>query len=109
MAWKDFGSSLAITRRRRVVATALMYGLTLTVRFTSATSEDADAQAFQSANPMTSVMISDAAQALSRDWLPGATQPISFQRGSLLGPRGCRMACEPATRTPFVSSCAAHQ
>jgi hypothetical protein len=91
MAWKDFGSSLAVTRRRRVLATALMYGLTLTVRFTSATGEDADALA----------------QALRyRDWLPGAALPIGLQHGSLSGARGCRAACMPAARTPFLSSCA---
>ena len=36
MAWKNFVGPYAITSRRRVVATALMYGLSLTVRFTSA-------------------------------------------------------------------------
>ncbi|MBR1163564.1 hypothetical protein JQ569_30775 [Bradyrhizobium elkanii] len=111
MAWKDFGSSLAVTRRRRVLATALMYGLTLTVRFTSATGEDADApaQAVQGADAMTSVMISDAAQALYRDWLPGAALPIGLQHGSLSGARGCRAACVPGARTPFLSGCAARQ
>ncbi|QIG97561.1 MULTISPECIES: hypothetical protein [unclassified Bradyrhizobium] len=111
MAWKDFGSSLAITRRRRAVATALMYGLTLTVRFTTATGDDADApaQAAHGVHPMTSVMINDAAQGLTRDLFPGAAQPISFHRGSLPGTRGCRAACGPAPRTPFVSGCAARQ
>ncbi|UGY20046.1 hypothetical protein [Bradyrhizobium septentrionale] len=111
MAWKDFGSSLAITRRRRAVATALMYGLTLTVRFTTATGDDADAtaQAAHGVDPMTSVMINNAAQAVTRDLLPGAAQPISFHRGSLPGARGCRAACGPALRSPFVSGCAARQ
>lgn len=111
MAWKDFGSSLALTRRRRVLATAIMYGLTLTVRFTSATSEDTDvpAQAVQGADAMTSVMISDAAQALYRDWLPGTALPIGLQRGSLLSAKACRAACMPGARTPFLPSCAAEQ
>ncbi|WP_461193227.1 hypothetical protein [Bradyrhizobium sp. UFLA06-06] len=82
-----------------------MYGLTLTVRFTSATGEDADALA-QGADAMTSVTISDAAQALYRDWLPGAALPIGLQDGPLSGARGCRAACMPAARTPFLSSCA---
>ena len=53
MIWKNFVSRLAIAPRRRVVATALMYGLSLTVRFTSATGEEVEvpAQAAQSANP----------------------------------------------------------
>jgi hypothetical protein len=110
MVWKDFGSSLAITPRRRVVATALMYGLTLTVRFTSATSDGVDVpvQAVQGGAPMTSVMISDAAQALDRHWLPVAAQPAVLHRRSLFGARGCRAACEPAARMPFVSRCAVH-
>ncbi|WP_076866466.1 hypothetical protein [Bradyrhizobium mercantei] len=113
MAWNDLGNCLAITRRSRVVATALMYGLTLTVRFTSAAGDDADspAQASQGANAVTSVMIDDAAQALTRDWLPAAAQPISLRRGALSSARapGCRAGCEPARRAPFVSSCAAHR
>ncbi|TWC00613.1 hypothetical protein FBZ93_105412 [Bradyrhizobium macuxiense] len=111
MAWSDLGNCLAITRRSRVVATALMYGLTLTVRFTSAAGDDADspAQASQGANAVTSVMIDDTARALTRDWLPAAAQPISLRRGSLSSAPGCRAACERARRAPFVSSCAAHR
>ena len=40
MTWKIMISPLAITRRRRVIATALLYGLSLSVRFTSATGEE---------------------------------------------------------------------
>ncbi|MGY4476653.1 hypothetical protein [Bradyrhizobium sp. USDA 3364] len=111
MAWKDFGSSLAITRRRRIVATALMYGLTLTVRFTSTTSADADAsaQAFQEANPITSIMISDSAPILHGDWLAAAVQPIAFRRSGSLAPQACRPACETAVRAPFASPCAARR
>ncbi|PAY07125.1 hypothetical protein CK489_15060 [Bradyrhizobium sp. UFLA03-84] len=108
MVWKDFGSSLAITRRRRIVATALMYGLTLTVRLTSTTSADTDAsaQAFQGANPITSVMINDNAPIVDGDWLAAAVQPIAFRRGGSLTSDACRPACETAARTSFVSGCA---
>jgi len=111
MAWKDFGSPLAITRRRRVVATALMYGLTLTVRFTSATSADvnAPAPAFQAANPMTSIMINDGAPILDRDWRAAAVQPVAFRGGAPLASSICRPACEITPRTPFASSCAARR
>ncbi|GKQ54357.1 hypothetical protein BRSPCE3_52120 [Bradyrhizobium sp. Ce-3] len=111
MVWRDFGSSLAITRRRRAVATALMYGLTLTVRFTSAAGEDAETQAqtAHSADAMTSLMISDVTVALSRDWPPRSAQPISLRRGSPLNARGCRTACEAATRMAFVSNCVTRQ
>ena len=49
MAWNNLIAPHAITSRRRVVASALMYGLSLTVRFTSATGEETDnpAQATQ--------------------------------------------------------------
>ena len=40
MIWKNFVSRLAITSRRRVLATAVVYGLSLAVRFTSATGEE---------------------------------------------------------------------
>jgi len=42
MTWKNLVGPHAITSRRRVVASALMYGLSLTVRFTSPVSENAD-------------------------------------------------------------------
>jgi hypothetical protein len=35
MVWKSFISLLAITPRRKVVATAFVYGPSLTVRFTT--------------------------------------------------------------------------
>ena len=64
MAWKNFVGPHAITSRRRVVASALMYGLSLTVRFTSATGEEMEipAQAAQSTSPMISIMIKDGVQ-----------------------------------------------
>jgi hypothetical protein len=42
MAWKNFVSHLAIASRKRVVATALVYGLSLSVRFTSAAGEQTE-------------------------------------------------------------------
>ena len=52
MSW-NFVSSLAIVPRRRVVATAIVYGLSLAVRFTSATGEEMEIppQAVESINP----------------------------------------------------------
>ena len=40
MVWKTFVGPLAMTSRRRGLATAVIYGLSLTVRFTSATGEE---------------------------------------------------------------------
>jgi hypothetical protein len=89
MAW-NFVSSLATAQRRRVVATALVYGLSLAVRFTSATGEQTEIppQAVQRSNLMTSIMINDGGQLFYKDW------PIAFQRGWSLGSRGCGAACE---------------
>ena len=107
MDWKNFGSSLAITRRRRVVATALVYGLSLSVRFVSTTGEETDTttQAAQGRDPMMSIMIKDTAPILDKDWLPGMARPIAFHRGASPGSRGCRAACE-IPMPPFVPSCA---
>jgi hypothetical protein len=108
MAWRKFGSSLAITRRRRAVATALVYGLSLTVRFTSAAGETTEAPApAQGANPMTSIMINDGAQIFYKNWPPGFAQPIAFHSGPSLNSRGCRAACESPMPMPFMPSCSA--
>jgi hypothetical protein len=42
MAWMNVVNPFAIAPRRRVVATALMYGLSLSVRFTSAAGEETE-------------------------------------------------------------------
>jgi hypothetical protein len=89
MAW-NFVSSLAIASRRKAVATALVYGLSLAVRFTSATGEQTEIppQAVQRSNLITSIIINDGGQLFYKDW------PIAFQRGWSLGSRGCGAACE---------------
>ena len=42
MTWKNIVALPAIAPRRRIIATALVYGLSLTVRFTSATGEEVE-------------------------------------------------------------------
>jgi hypothetical protein len=103
MAWKNFVGPLAIAPRRRVVATALMYGLSLTVRFTSAAGEEAEfpAQAAQNVNPMTSIMMNSGAQILHKDW-----SSVAFHRGWSVGSRGCRTACESPAPLSSISNCA---
>ena len=87
---RNFVTSLAIAQRRRAVATAVVYGLSLAVRFTSATGEETEIppQALQRSNLMTSIMINDGGQLFYKDW------PIAIQRGWSLGSRGCGAACE---------------
>jgi hypothetical protein len=95
MDWKN----LAVAPRRRAVATALVYGLSLTVRFTSSTGEEAPAQATQSTNPMTSIMINNG-------WPPKPAIPVAL-RGWPLGPRNCRAACEGPALISSLPNCAA--
>ena len=104
MTLKDFGSSLALAQRRRAVATAIVYGLSLTVRFTSSAGEETAAQAVQGSDPMTSITINDRAH---RDWLPGFARPIAFRQAVSPHPSGCSAACEVPMRMPFASSCIA--
>jgi hypothetical protein len=110
MAWKNVISPLAVTSRRRVVASAVMYGLSLTVRFTSAAGDETEipAQAAQSTNPMTAIMINDGAQTFYKDWPPKSAQPIVFQRGWPLGASGCRTACESRMPISSMPNCSSH-
>ena len=83
MIWKNVVSLIAITSRRRAVATAIVYGLSLAVRFTSATGEEMEipAQSVQRTNPVMSIMTRDRAQLPYADWGgPNAAEPILFRR-----------------------------
>jgi hypothetical protein len=102
MAWKNIVGPYAITSRRRVVASAIMYGLSLTVRFTSAAGEDTGnpAQAAQTTNPLLSIMIKDGA------WRPKPAHSIVFQRGLPLSSRSCHAACERPMPMPLMLDCA---
>ena len=107
MAWKNLIGPYAITSRRRVVASALMYGLSLTVRFTSPTGEETEnpAQAAQAASPMLSIMIKDGVP-IPGDWRPKPAHSIVFQRSSPLSSRSCRAACERPMPIPLRLDCA---
>ncbi len=100
MIWKNIVGPHAIMSRRRVVASALMYGLSLTVRFTSVTGEETEnpPQAARSAGPMLSIMLKDGVP-ISRYWPPKPAHSIVFQRGQPLSSKDCRAACERAMPT----------
>ena len=70
MTWKTFVSRLAITSRRRGLATAVIYGLSLAVRFTSAAGEEVEipAQSVQRTHPVTSIMTRDHASLPYQHW-----------------------------------------
>jgi hypothetical protein len=95
MIWKNFVNPLAITSRRRVVASAVIYGLSLAVRFTSATGEEVEipAQSPQRAHPMISIMTRNGAQFPFQDWGPKSTQPIVFRHG--WPPASTTLGCAP--------------
>jgi hypothetical protein len=86
MIWKNFVSLVAIVPRRRLAANAIVYGLSLAVRFTSATGEEVEiaAQSVQRTHPVMSIMAKDGAQLPYADWVPNAARPIIFRhRGPL--------------------------
>jgi hypothetical protein len=98
MIWKTFVSRLAITSRRRGLATAAIYGLSLAVRFTSATGEEVEipAQSLQRNHPVISIMTKDLAYLPYQDWGRSSAQPIVLRQGwrphsstSAPAPPGC--------------------
>jgi hypothetical protein len=95
MDWKH----LAIAPRRKAVSAALVYGLSLTVRFTSPTAEEAPAQIAQSANPAASIL-------MDRSWPNGPMMPVAL-RGWPPGPRSCRGACEGPALLSSLPNCTA--
>jgi hypothetical protein len=76
MIWKSIVRTRAIAPRRRMVATALVYGLSMAVRFTSAAGEETEVPppAAQGTYPMTSITINDGGRTFYRDW-PRSAQP----------------------------------
>ena len=95
MDWKQ----LAIAPKRKAVATALVYGLSLTVRFTSPTAEEAGLQGPRSANAATSIL-------LDRSW-PGRPALPAALREWPLGPRSCRAGCESPALLSSLPNCTA--
>ncbi|QOZ08334.1 hypothetical protein [Bradyrhizobium sp. CCBAU 51765] len=86
MIGKDFVHRLAITSSRKGLATAVVYGLTLTVRFTSATGDDIPPQSAQRAHPVISVISGDSFRLPYQDWSRKSARSIVFRQD---GPTGC--------------------
>lgn len=83
MIWKNFVNQIAIAPRKRMIATALVYGLSLAVRFTSATGDEVEIppQSLQRTNPAMSIVTNDGVPAPYADWRsPNAAEPIFFRR-----------------------------
>ena len=71
----------AIGPRRRFFATALVYGISLSVRFTSAAGEEVKIppQPPQRAHPVISIMARNDAQLPYQYWSAKSAQPIVFR------------------------------
>ena len=102
MIWKSIVGPPAIAPRRRFVATALVYGLSLSVRFTSAAGEEVEIQvhSVQRTDPVISVLSSNDAQLPYQDWSPRAAQPTALRQGWPLSSGGCRTSSMPISSMP---------
>ena len=83
MTWKTLVRQIAIRPRSRVIASTLVYGLSLAVRFTSATGEEVEnpPQSLQGMGPAMSIVTNDGAQLPYVGWGgPSATEPIFRRR-----------------------------
>lgn len=83
MFGKNFVSRLAITLPRRGLATAVVYGLSLAVRFTSAAGEEVEIppQSAPRAHSLISVVARDSARLPYQDWGQQSLQPILLRKG----------------------------
>ena len=83
MIWKSIVRPRAIAPRRRLVATTIVYGLSLAVRFTSAAGEETEipAQSPQRTHPVVSIMTRNDGQLPYQDWGSKSAQPIVFRHG----------------------------
>ena len=109
MIRKHFVNRHSITSRRRVVASTVIYGLSLAVRFTSAAGEETEVPppAAQGTYPMTSIMINDGGRTFYRDW-PRPVQPIAFRRAGPVVSKGCPAGCENPTAMPLMPGCSTY-
>ncbi|WP_407118167.1 hypothetical protein [Bradyrhizobium sp. LMG 9283] len=82
MIGKDFVHRLATISSRKGLATAVVYGLTLTVRFVSAAGEEADLppQSVQHAHPVISVVTGDSSRLPYQDWGRKVAPSIVFRQ-----------------------------
>lgn len=93
MTWKSLASPLAIKSRRRVVAPAVFYGLSLAVRFTSAAGEEVEVapRFMQTQHSLVSTMTRARSGLPYLDWRAEPAQPDLFRHGwpPRSSPPGC--------------------
>jgi hypothetical protein len=100
MTWKNRVAFPAIAPRRRIISTALIYGLSLTVRFTSPTGEEADTHS--------RAVTTNDVKATRVIWPLPLAQPVALYRSLPLASKGCQATCEiPMPMSP-IASCASY-
>ena len=86
MIGMNFVRRLANASWRRVFVTAIIYGLSLAVRFTSAAGEVETApQSAQRGHPLMSIMAGDSSRLRYQEWGRKVTQPFVFRQGWPVG------------------------
>ncbi len=99
MAWKIFSGPSAILSRRRVFASALLYGLTLTIRLTNPAGEEAEKPplpATQKSSALLSIMAHAGNPALT---------DRTFRSARPLVSRACRSGCDRPLQLASVPDC----
>ena len=83
MIGKNFVRRLTITSRQRWIATAVIYGLSLSVRFTSAAGEEVEIppQSAHRAHPLVSIMTSDGSRLPYHDWSHKPALSVVLRQG----------------------------
>jgi hypothetical protein len=103
MTKKNCAALPAIVPRRRIIANALVYGLSLSVRFTSATGEQVELPSLAAA----SVAAKDDGQISYNRWPVRSIEPIALRLAWPLVARRCHAACEPPMPTALARTCGA--
>ncbi|GLR84098.1 hypothetical protein [Bradyrhizobium iriomotense] len=90
MTMKNFVCLAAIAPRRRLIGTALVYGLSLSVRFISATGEQVEVPS----QAIMSIMTKNDTPIVHDGGPLKPAQPLALQLGGPLALQSCHAACE---------------
>ncbi|QIG91018.1 MULTISPECIES: hypothetical protein [unclassified Bradyrhizobium] len=104
MNWKTCVTALpAIVPPRRAIATALVYGLSLGVRFTSATGEQVEVHSLATA----SIMTTDDTPTSDNGWHLGPAQPIALRLTQPPAAGRCHAGCGRTMPMASAPTCGA--
>jgi len=107
MAWTIFKGPFAITTKRRIVASALIYGLTLTIRLTSSAGEETKhpPSAAEGTRPPRAIMNHDGLRSLN-DKPFSSVRTAMFQPGTPAS-RVCHAEHDSPIQLASLPDCAA--